>query len=402
MKLLIVFALLEITLGASVDRLPRDLSQNSLSLQPSGLGYLPPDSCVPSTVYRTQTQYSTVVIPSTVYRTDVQYVTQTEFRTQPVYTTIFSEIVRTQVVPEIQYRTVTVTSTRDNVQTRVITLLPPEVKLCGETRQDVRTEVQYSTQFIIKTQQIPTTITRNVVSTHVVPQQVISTVYQHDRTVTRQQQIPGTTRTIESTQYSTVYSTLVLPGSDITQTQYVTITNYQTQTITQPGQTQYITSTQVIPVTTTIFSEQVVTRTQTQFITKTQFEQRVSTVVRTQQVPQYFTRTITVPQPVVSTLYSTQVVPTTIYTQQTVPTVVNLPAQTQYVTVTRTDVRTQQIPGQTRIQYVTSTFYNTIFITSTVYNEQVNTITATTTIPPYCRTGYNYPTPSRGFNPLGR
>ena len=121
-------------------------------------------------------------------------------------------------------------------------------------------------------------------------------------------------------------------------------------------------------------SSQVVrTNTQIQYVTRTQVEQRVSTVVRTQQVPQYNTRIVTVPQQVVRTQVSTRVVPTTIYAQRTASSYINLPAQTRYVTVTQTSVRTQQLAGQTRTQYNTRIVYNTNYVTSTVYREQYNT-----------------------------
>jgi len=392
MKVVFLSLLVGLSLGASLDRSKRQVFGN-------GLGYLPPPptpTCQASTVYRTQTQYSTLVVPSTVVNRDVQYVTQTSVSVQQVYTTIYSEIFRTQQIPSVVYNTQIVTSTRDNVRTQVVTL-PPQVNYVTSTRQDVRTDVQYQTQYVTRTQQVPTTVTRNVVSTQVVPQQVVSTVYR-TQTVTRTQQLPGQTRTIPSTQYSTVYSTQVIPGQDVVRTSEVVRTNVVTQTVNQPGQTRVITSTQVVPVTTTIYSEVVRTNTQTQYVTRTQVQQQVSTVVRTQQVPQYNTRIQYVTQPVHSTLVSTQVVPTTIYSEQVVPSIVNLPAQTQYITNTRTEVRTQYLPGQTRTQYVTRTIYNTNYATSTIYKDQYNTIRATSTYQPNCNTGYNYNKPSRPFN----
>jgi len=395
MKVVFLSLLVGLSLGASLDRSKRQVFGN-------GLGYLPPPptpTCQPSTVYRTQTQYSTLVVPSTVVNRDVQYVTQTSVSVQQVYTTIYSEVFRTQQIPSVVYDTRIVTRTQDNVRTQAVTL-PPQVNYVTSTRQSVRTDVQYQTQYVTRTQQVPTTVTRNVVSTQVVPQQVISTVYR-TQTVTRTQQLPGQTRTVPSTQYSTIYSTQIIPAQDVVRTSEVVRTNVVTRTVNQPGQTRVITSTQVVPVTTTIYSEVVRTNTQTQTLTRTQVQQQVSTVVRTQQVPQINTRFVTVPSQVVRTQVSTQVVPTTIYSQQTVPTVVNVPAQTQYVTVTRTDVRTQQLPGQTRTEYVTRVVYSTNYVTSTVFNDQYNTIRATSTVQPDCNTGYNYPEPSQGFNPFG-
>lgn len=405
MKVLLALALLGCALAVSADRNRRQSYGNGINLQPSGGGYLPPpvnQPCYPSTVYRTQMQYSTQIIPSTVYNNDVQYQTRTSFRTQQVFTTIYSEIVRTQVVPQIQYQTITVTRTQENTRTQVINL-PPQINYITRTQQVIRTQVQFQTRFVTRTQRVPTTITRNVVSTQVVNQQVISTIFQ-TQTVTRTQQLPGQTRTIQSTRFSTIYSTMIQRGQDVVRTQYVTRTNYRTQVITQPGQTQVIFSTQIVPFTTTLFSQFVLTNTQTQFVTRTQFQQQVSTVYSTQRVPQYNTRTVTVPQPVVQTQYSTQVIPTTIYSQQTVQTFVNVPGQTQYITVTRTDYSTQFLPGQTRTQYQTRTVYNTNYVTSTIYSRQVYTVTATRTSQPMCNTqsGYNYQRPAMSFNPYGR
>merc|ERR1712212_237722 len=354
MLVLVLMLLVGSSQGTSLERPERALlGGNAIDLQPAGL-YGAPDACRPSTVYSTRVQYSTVVIPSTVYNNDVRYLTQTSVRTQQVFTTLYSEVVRPQVVQSVVYQTRLVTQTQDNVQTRVVTL-PPQVSYVQRTQ-----------------------------------------------VVTRTQQLPGQTRVIPSTQYSTVYSTVFQPGQDVVRTSQVVRTNYVTQTVQQPGQTRYVTSTQVVPVTTTIFSQVVRTNTQTQYVTRTATQTQYSTVVRTQQVPQYNTRTVTVPQQVVRTQVSTQVVPTTIYSQQVVPSVVNLPAQTQYITVTQTSVRTQQLPGQTRTQYQTRTVYNTNYVTSTRYNQQYNTVTATRTIQPDCNTGgYNYQQPAIGFNALG-
>jgi len=78
--------------------------------------------------------------------------------------------------------------------------------------------------------------------------------------------------------------------------------------------------------------------------------------------------------------------------------VINVPAQTRYVTVTQTSVRTQQLAGQTRTQYNTRIVYSTNYVTSTVYREQVNTVTATQTVRGDC--GYNYNEPEQAFNPF--
>ncbi|KAK8739799.1 hypothetical protein OTU49_003202, partial [Cherax quadricarinatus] len=261
MRGFLVLLLVSFSRGSSIDRHRRELLGNLNALESSLDGYLPPapptpKPCQPSTIYNTKVQYSTVVIPSTVYNTNVQYVTQTDVRTNPVYTTIFSEIIRTQVVPSVQYKTVIITQTKENYRTQVITL-PPQVYYVTKTQQDVRTQVQYQTVYTTRIQQVPTTIVRNVVSTLVVPQQVVSTIYK-TQYVTRTQQLPGQTRTIYNTQYSTIYSTVVIPAQDVVKTTEVVRTNVVVQTITQPGQTQVIYSTVVVPVTTTIYTEVVI------------------------------------------------------------------------------------------------------------------------------------------------
>ncbi|ROT69554.1 hypothetical protein C7M84_012248 [Penaeus vannamei] len=395
MRTLLLSLLVGCAFGASVERPRRQVFGARINLESS---YLPPKEeadCKPSVVYRTQVQYSTVVVPSTVYKTNVQYITQTSVRTQQVLTTLYSQIVRTQQVPSVRYQTITVTRTQENLRTQVVTL-PPQVNYVTRTQQSVRTQVQYQTRYETRIQQVPTTIVRNVVST-MVPKQVVSTVYR-TQTVIRTQQLPDQTRIVPTTQYSTRYSTVVIPAQNVVRTTQLVRTNVVTQTITQPGQTRVITSTQLVPVTTTVISQVVRTNTQIQYVTRTQVEQRVSTVVRTQQVPQYNTRIVTVPQQVVRTQVSTRVVPTTIYAQRTASSYINLPAQTRYVTVTQTSVRTQQLAGQTRTQYNTRIVYNTNYVTSTVYREQYNTVTATQTVKGDC--GYSYAAPARAFNPF--
>merc|ERR1711931_366700 len=107
MRTLVLSLLVGCALGASVERPRRQLFNNAIDLQ-SSLSYLPPKpeaDCQPSVIYRTQVQYSTLVVPTTVYNRDVQYLTQTAFRTQQVFTTVYSEVVRTQRVPSVVYET---------------------------------------------------------------------------------------------------------------------------------------------------------------------------------------------------------------------------------------------------------------------------------------------------------
>merc|ERR1712212_1304884 len=201
MLVLVLMLLVGSSQGTSLERPERALlGGNAIDLQPAGL-YGAPDACRPSTVYSTRVQYSTVVIPSTVYNNDVRYLTQTSVRTQQVFTTLYSEVVRPQVVQSVVFQTRVVIQTQDNVQTRVVTL-PPQVSYVQRTQEVVRTQVQYQTRYVTRTQQVPTTIVRNVASTVVVPQQVVSTVYR-TQVVTRTQQLPGQTRVIPSTPYST-------------------------------------------------------------------------------------------------------------------------------------------------------------------------------------------------------
>nr|XP_027206837.1 uncharacterized protein LOC113800288 [Penaeus vannamei] len=353
MRTLLLSLLVGCAFGASVERPRRQVFGARINLESS---YLPPKEeadCKPSVVYRTQVQYSTVVVPSTVYKTNVQYITQTSVRTQQVLTTLYSQIVRTQQVPSVRYQTITVTRTQENLRTQVVTL-PPQVNYVTRTQQSVRTQVQYQTRYETRIQQVPTTIVRNVVSTQVVPQ-VVSTVYR-TQTVIRTQQLPDQTRIVPTTQYSTRYSTVVIPAQNVVRTTQLVRTNVVTQTITQPGQTRVITF----------------------YTAGSSHHHRHLQVVRTQ--------------------VSTRVVPTTIYAQRTASSYINLPAQTRYVTVTQTSVRTQQLAGQTRTQYNTRIVYNTNYVTSTVYREQYNTVTATQTVKGDC--GYSYAAPARAFNPF--
>lgn len=387
--------------ASSLERPDRDVLGYNTNLQPSS-GYLPPPqapACQPSVVYRTQVQYSTLVVPSTVYNNQVQYLTKSSYRTQQVYTTVYSEVVRTEYVPQIRYQTQFVTQTQENIRTQVVNL-PPMVNYVTQTKQAVRTQVSYETKYESKVQYLPSTVIRNVVSTLVIPQEVVETIYQ-TLFVTRTQHLPGQTHTVQNVRYSTVYSTVVQPGRNVYITETVVRTNVFTQTIRQSDQTQFVTSTQVVPVTSTIYSQVILTNTQTKYATRTQFEQRVATVVRTKQVPQYNTRIVTVPQQVIRTQVSTRVVPTTIVRQQIVPSVINLPAYTQFKTVVRTSVRTQYLPGQTRTVFQTRTVYNTNYVTSTIYKKQINTVYATRTVQPNCGSGYNYDAPAISFNALG-
>merc|ERR1712106_216389 len=98
----------------------------------------------------------------------------------------------------------------------------------------------------------------------------------------------------------------------------------------------------------------------------------------------------------IQTRVQTQFVPTTVFRTQTIQSVVNLPAQTQYRTQYSTIVRTQLIPGVTSTRINTRFVTSTNFVTSTVVNRQVNTVTKTQTIQETC--GYNYDAPKTPFN----
>merc|ERR1712106_85721 len=172
--------------------------------------YLPPvnepptdDSCPQSTVVRTQTRYSTVVVPSTVYNRNVQTVYRTSISNQVVPTTIVSQVVRTQFVPQIQYSTRVVTRTQENVRTRYITVTP-SVNNVLRTTTVFRTDVRYETRYSTRVRQVPTTVYRQVTTTQLVQRNVVSTVFRTN-IITSTRQLPGVTRTVDRTQYSTVY-----------------------------------------------------------------------------------------------------------------------------------------------------------------------------------------------------
>lgn len=375
---------------------------NRIELQPSHGGYPSPTGppCQPLVVYRTQVKYSTVVIPSNVYEYDVLYKTRTSLRNHRVFSTLFSEIIDTQIVPRLLYRTVVETHTQDNLQTQLISL-PGRVNYVTQTSHTVQTQTQYRTRFVTRTRQVHSTFTSQIGSTHTVTQQIFRTLYQ-TRTQTRTSELPGNTRTVQSTRLSTVLSTVFVPGRTETRTQFVTSTNYITRTISQPGHTQIITSTRIIPVTTTFLSIVVDSEIQTQFVTRTQFQQQVTTFVQTQRIPQFNTRTVTVPRQVIKTHFSTEIVPSTILRQQLIPSIVYLPANTRFHTIFETVVKSIQLPGRTRTQFQTETVFNTNYITSTVVNKQYVTVTATQRVKPYCKLpGPKYPSPTPIYSPYG-
>jgi len=368
----------------------------------SARSYLPPKednkpegNCPPSVIFRTQTRYSTVVVPSTVYNRNVQTVYRTSIKNQVVPTTIVRQVVRTQVVPQVKYETRVVTRTQENIRTNFVTL-PAQYNTVYLTETAISTALRYETQVTTRVQQVPTTVYRQVTTTQVVPKNVISTVFRTN-TITRSQQLPAKTRVVQRTQYSTRYSTVQVPAQTIFRTQTIVNTNYVERTVTLPGATRVVTSTALQRTYTTLYSTRVQVNTQTQFVTSTQFRQVVSTVNNVKYSTQYNTRYVTVPQQVVQTRVQTQFVPTTVFRTQTVQSVVSLPAQTQYRTVYRTVTRSQQIPGVTSTRINTRYVTNTNFITSTVFNRQVNTVTATRTIQQQC-SGYNYDAPRTPFN----
>jgi len=407
MRVGILTLLLGCALGATVDRPRRQLfdfgkpSNIQASFNSPSNGYLLPDvdkiadeDCPRSTVVRTETRYSTVVVPSTVYNRNVQTVFRTSVSNLVIPTTIVDQVVRTQIVPQVVTRTVVVTRTQENVRTNYITL-PAQVNTVYRTTTALRTDTRFETRYTTRVQQVPTTVIRQVTTTQVVPQNVVSTVYRTN-VITRTRQIPGVTRTVDRTQYSTVYSTVQLPAQNVVRTQTVVSTNFQERTITAPGVTQTVTSTVLQRVFTTLYSTQVQVNTQTQFVTRTEQRQVVSTVNSIRYNTQINTRFVTVPQQVIQTRVQTQFVPTTVFRTQTVQSVVNLPAQTQYRTVYTTVTRSQLIPGNVSTRFNTRFVTNTNFVTSTVVNRQVSTVYSTRTIQQTC--GYNYDAPKTPFN----
>merc|ERR1739838_816147 len=94
------------------------------------------------------------------------------------------------------------------------------------------------------------------------------------------------------------------------------------------------------------------------------------------------------------------VVPTTIYSTVVQQSVVSRPGQTRISTVTRTVVRTEQLPGQQQTVFNTRYVTNTNYVTSTIANNQFSTVVVTSTVQPQCSSGYNYPEPQQGFNPF--
>jgi len=409
MRVVILTLLLGCALGATVERPRRQLfggfgkppTIRASFDTPELNSYLPPvrdpptaGDCPQSVVIRTQTRYSTVTVPSTVYNRNVQTVYRTSISNVLVPTTIVSQVVRTQVVPQVQYSTRVVTRTQENVRTRYITV-SPVVNNVLRTSTVFRTDVRYETRYSTRIQQVPTTIFRQVTTTQLVQRNVVSTVFRTN-VITSTRQLPGVTRTVDRTQYTTVYSTVQIPADNVVRTQTVVSTNYQERTITVPGTTRVVTSTAVQQVYTTIYSTRVQVNTQTQFVTRTEQRQVVSTVNSIRYSTQYNTRFVNVPQQVIQTRVQTQFVPTTVFRTQTVQSVVNLPAQTLYRTQYSTVVRTQLIPGVISTRINTRFVTNTNFVTSTVINRQVNTVTTTRTIQETC--GYNYDAPKTPFN----
>ncbi|ROT69544.1 hypothetical protein C7M84_012238 [Penaeus vannamei] len=384
MRTLLLSLLVGCAFGASVERPRRQVFGARINLESS---YLPPkEEATASHLSFTARRFSSIP-PSSSHQPSTRQTFSTSHKhpsahskSSPPYTHRSSALSRFLQCDTKRSLSLALS---ENLRTQVVTL-PPQVNYVTSTQQSVRTQVQYQTRYETRIQQVGT-----------------SAGGQH-----RLQNTDGykDTAVARSDSYCTHYSvqhSLFYCSHTCTERRqdYPACqdqrrhTNHHT-----PGQTRVITSTQLVPVTTTVISQVVRTNTQIQYVTRTQVEQRVSTVVRTQQVPQYNTRIVTVPQQVVRTQVSTRVVPTTIYAQRTASSYINLPAQTRYVTVTQTSVRTQQLAGQTRTQYNTRIVYNTNYVTSTVYREQYNTVTATQTVKGDC--GYSYSAPARAFNPF--
>lgn len=373
-------------------------------------GYLPPPTsgpggnCQQSTVFQTQTQFSTQIVTSTVFNNGGgQVITQTVYSTQIVPTTIFSNIQSTIVVNSGQVQTQFITITITNTRTQFITQ-PGGITFVTSTQFVDRPQIDFQTRFITRTIQVPSTQFTNVVSTVVIPQQIVSTIF-NSQFVTRTMVIPGQTRTVVSTLFSTIFSTVSIPGQTIFQTRTVFSTNFVPQTITQPGATRTVVSTVIQPIFTTVFSTIFSGNTQTQFVTSTQFDQRVITSTRVSQVNNFNTRTVTVPQISTSIVTRNQVTTTTQFSQVVIPTFVTVTGNGGVVTITRTVVSTVVLPGSGQTQFVTRTVFSTNFSTSTVFNTNVQTTQVTQTVPCTQTTqttgGYNFNRPRVPFNPVG-
>jgi len=398
---LLLTLLVGCALGAKLGHQGRQLFDLQSSFN-SARSYLPPkednkveENCPPSVIFRTQTKYSTVVVPSIVYKYDVQTLYKTSIQNKVVPTTLFRQVVRTQVVPQVKYETRVVTSIMENVRTNYVTL-PANYNTVYLTETAVSTALTYKTQVVTRIQQVPSTVYRQVTTTQVVPREVVSTVFRTN-TITRSHQLPAETRVVDQTQYNTKYSTVLIPAVTVLRTETVVSTNYVERTVTLPGVNRVVTSTAVLPVYTTLYSTRVQINTQTQYVASTQLREVISTVSNVKYSTQYNTKYVTVPQQVVQTRVQTQFVPTTVFRTQTVQSVVNLPAQTQYRTVYTTLFRTQQLPGVTSTRINTRYVTNNNYVTSTVVNRQINTVTATTTIQQKC-SGYNYDAPKTPFH----
>jgi len=229
--------------------------QSSLDFE-SARSYLPPKedkkpegNCPPSVVYRSEIRYSTVVVPSTVYKQDVQTVYKTAFKNQVVPSTILKQVVRTQIVPQVKYVTQVVTQVMENLRTNFVTL-PAQYSTVYKTQTAVSTALRYETQVTTRIEKVPTTVFRQVTTTQIVPRQVVSTLFRTN-TITRSQQLPAVTRVVETTQYNTKYSTVVIPAQTVLRTVSVVNTNYVQRTVTVPGAVRVVTSTALLPVYST-------------------------------------------------------------------------------------------------------------------------------------------------------
>ncbi|XP_018012145.1 uncharacterized protein LOC108669347 isoform X2 [Hyalella azteca] len=372
-------------------------------------GYLPPrptsgpGTCQQSTAFVTSTQYSNQVVTSTIYSNGGgQIITQTVFSTQFIPTTFFSNLISTIVVNSGQIQTQFITITITNTRTQFVTQ-PGGISFVTSTQFVDVPQIDLQTRFITRTVQIPSTGVTTVFSTTVIPQQVVSTIF-NSQFVTRTMIIPGQTRTVVSTLFSTIFSTVSIPGQTIFQTQTIFSTNFIPQTITLPGATRTVVSTVIQPVFTTIFSTVFSGNIQTSFVTSTQYDNRVITSTIVTQVNNFNTRTVTVPQVSTSVVIQNQVTTSTGFTQVVIPTFVTVSGGNGVVTVTRTVVSTQVIPGSGQTVFVTRTVFSTSFITSTVFNTNVQTTVITITQP--CSGGgtstggYNYTPPRVAFNPF--
>jgi len=305
------------------------------------------------------------------------------------------QVVSTAVVPQVKYETRVVTLTKENVRTNFVTL-PAQYNTVYLTQTAVSTALRYETQVATSVKQVPTIVYKQVTSTQVVVRQVASTVFRTN-TITRSYQLPAVTNIVNKVQYNTRYSTVVIPAETVLRTQQVVNTNYVERTVTLPGAIRVVTSTAVLPVYTTLYSTLVEVSIRSQVVTSTQLREVISTVNDVKYHTQYNTKYVTVPQQVVQTRVQTQFVPTTLFKTQIIQSVVNIPAVTKYKTVYSTVVSTQQIPGITSVRINTRFVTNTNFVTSTVINRQINTVTAIKTIQNRC-TGYKYDAPKTPFH----